>query len=120
MNFSEIQRRPHTEVIVTIGFNVLHLFVEEPIDMVQQGIEANKRQEFLSLNVAMCQHHNSDLWNPNSDDNISYCVWRVKNLSIKAFHKCYKKQDHRTRVGFWGNDKDFQEPEIVKVGYEDD
>lgn len=84
--------RPHTAVIITIGFNSMTLFVEEPIDQIKTVLERIKNQEYFTLNVAMQKHRNYILWDPECDDDITYCDWDLKKATVKAFHKLYKKQ----------------------------
>lgn len=60
--------RPHTAVIITIGFNSMTLFVEEPIDQIKTVLERIKNQEYFTLNVAMQKHRNYVLWDPECDD----------------------------------------------------
>lgn len=100
--------RPHTAVIITIGFNSMTLFVEEPIDQIKTVLESIKNQEYLTLNVAMQKHRNYVLWDPECDDDITYCDWDLKKATVKAFHKLYKKQVTGLKAHCWGSDKDFQ------------
>lgn len=100
--------RPHTAVIITIGFNSMTLFVEEPIDQIKKVLESIKNQEYFTLNVAMQKHRNYVLWDPECDDDITYCDWDLKKATVKAFHKLYKKQVTGLKAHCWGSDKDFQ------------
>ena len=100
--------RPHTAVIITIGFNSMTLFVEEPIDQIKTVLEKINNQEYFTLNVAMQRHRNYALWKPECDDDITYCDWNLKKATVKAFHKLYKKQGTGLKAHYWGSDKDFQ------------
>lgn len=100
--------RPHTAVIITIGFNSMTLFVEEPIDQIKTALEKINNQEYFTLNVAMQKHRNYALWNPECDDDITYCDWNLKKATVKAFHKLYKKQDTGLKAHYWGSNNDFQ------------
>ena len=105
--------RPHTAVIITIGFNSLTLFVEEPIDQIKTVLERTKNQEYLTLNVAMQKHRNYVLWKPECDDDITYCDWNLKKATVKAFYKLYKKQGTGLKAQYWGSDTDFQSEKIL-------
>ena len=100
--------RPHTAVIIAIGFNSMTLFVEEPIDQIKTVLERIKNQEYFTLNVAMQKHRNYILWDPECDDDITYSDWDVKKATVKAFHKLYKKQNIVLKAHYCCSDKDFQ------------
>ena len=82
--------RPHTAVIITTVLNKIN------------------NQEYFTLNVAMQKHRNYILWNPECDDDITYCDWDLKKATVKAFHKLYKKQGTGLKAQYWGDDNDFQ------------
>ena len=43
--------RPHTAVIITIGFNSMTLFVEEPIDQIKTVLEKINNQEYFTPRI---------------------------------------------------------------------
>ena len=62
--------RPHTAVIITIGFNSMTLFVEEPIDQIKTALERIKNQEYFTLNVA-CKEENVRIYESKEHENES-------------------------------------------------
>ncbi|OYS01768.1 hypothetical protein CBF63_01195 [Lactobacillus johnsonii] len=98
-----INNRPHSKVLVSMGIQVIPIYVEEPVDVIENQLKSSHQLDFLIFNVAMLRDNQDLRWTPNCDQEITYVEWHVRKNQIRGFLKRLspKKAKYSNAQG-WG------------------
>ena len=85
-----VENRPHSKIFVSMGTEVISIYVEEPVDVIERQLNSSHQLDFLIFNVAMLRVNQDFVWTPNSNQEITYVEWHVRKKSSKRFSKKIK------------------------------
>ncbi|WP_195921989.1 hypothetical protein [Lactobacillus crispatus] len=79
-----------------MGIQVIQIYVEEPVDVIEHQLKSSNQLDFLIFNVAMLRDNQDLVWTPNSNQEITYVEWHVRKNQIRGFLKRLspKKANH--------------------------
>ena len=48
-----IENRPHSKIFVSMGMEIIQIYVEETVDIIERQLKISNQLDFLTFNVAM-------------------------------------------------------------------
>ncbi len=110
-----IENRPHSKIFISMGIQVIPIYVEDTVDVIESQLKNNNQLDFLNFNTAM-QRDNPDLnWTPTCRHEITYAEWHVRKNQIRGYLKILspKKAAHLNAEGWY----ETKEEELLKHDY---
>ena len=60
-----IENRPHSKIFVSMGMEIIQIYVEETVDIIERQLKSSNQLDFLTFNVAMLRVNQDFRWTPN-------------------------------------------------------
>lgn len=67
-----IENRPHSKIFVSMGMEIIQIYVEETVDIIERQLKSSNQLDFLTFNVAMLRVNQDFRWTPNCNQEITY------------------------------------------------
>lgn len=98
-----VENRPHSKIFVSMGTEVISIYVEEPVDVIEHQLKSSSQLDFLAFNVAMLRVNQDFVWTPNSNQEITYVEWHIRKNQVRGFLKRLspKKAAHLNAEGWY-------------------
>ena len=85
-----VENRPHSKIFVSMGTEVISIYVEEPVDVIERQLNSSHQLDFLIFNVAMLRVNQDFRWTPNCNQEITYVEWHIRKNQVRGFSKKIK------------------------------
>lgn len=82
-----VENRPHSKIFVSMGIQVIQIYVEETVDIIERQLKSSNQLDFLTFNVAMLRDNQDLHWEPNCGHEITYVEWHVRKNQVRGFLK---------------------------------
>lgn len=76
---------PATEILAVMGSKVYPLYTTADVNEVIFNIQASRREDFLTFEVAIKKSHGNGLWYPGCGEEPYWTSWVVKKNAIKSY-----------------------------------
>lgn len=97
-----IENRPHSKIFVSMGMEIIQIYVEETVDIIERQLKSSNQLDFLTFNVAMLRVDQDLRWTPNSNQEITYVEWHVRKNQIRGFLKRLSpKKTNHLNAKYW-------------------
>lgn len=98
-----VENRPHSKIFISMGAEVISIYVEEPVDVIEHQLKSSSQLDFLAFNVAMLRVNQDFVWTPNSNQEITYVEWHIRKNQVRGFLKRLspKKAAHLNAEGWY-------------------
>lgn len=82
-----VENRPHSKIFVSMGIQVIPIYVKEPVDVIERQLKSSNQLDFLIFNVAMLRDNQDLHWEPSCGHEITYVEWHVRKNQVRGFLK---------------------------------
>ena len=82
-----IENRPHSKIFVSMGMEIIQIYVEETVDIIERQLNSSSQLDFLTFNVAMLRVNQDFRWTPNCNQEITYVEWHIRKNQVRGFLK---------------------------------
>lgn len=82
-----IENRPHSKIFVSMGMEIIQIYVEETVDIIERQLKSSNQLDFLTFNVAMLRVNQDFRWTPNCNQEITYVEWHIRKNQVRGFLK---------------------------------
>lgn len=98
-----IENRPHSKIFVSMGMEIIQIYVEETVDIIERQLKSSNQLDFLTFNVAMLRVNQDFRWTPNCNQEITYVEWHIRKNQVRGFLKRLnpKKAAHLNAEGWY-------------------
>lgn len=98
-----VENRPHSKIFVSMGMEIIQIYVEETVDIIERQLKSSNQLDFLAFNVAMLRVNQDFVWTPNSNQEITYVEWHIRKNQVRGFLKRLspKKAAHLNAEGWY-------------------
>lgn len=80
-----VENRPHSKIFVSMGAEVISIYVTEPAESVRTILSNTTRESLLTFETAIKKSHGNGLWYPGCDEEPFWTNWTVKKNAIKSY-----------------------------------
>lgn len=85
-----------------MGMEIIQIYVEETVDIIERQLKSSNQLDFLTFNVAMLRVDQDLRWTPNSNQEITYVEWHVRKNQIRGFLKRLSpKKTNHLNAKYW-------------------
>ena len=85
-----VENRPHSKIFVSMEMEIIQIYVEETVDIIEHQLKSSNQLDFLTFNVAMLRVNQDFRWTPNCNQEITYVEWHIRKNQVRGFLKKIK------------------------------